>query len=95
MVNLLASGPKTDAWPYRNHHYMCRCGWGQWRRVPGRWQRLLRRFRCVSCRRPQLANRCICQEPRDTIHVTVDLQIAQDKEFAQDFLAMFTAGRKR
>ena len=95
IVNLLGSGPKTDVWPYRNHHYMCRCGWGQWRRVPGRWRHLLRRSRCVSFRRPHLVHCCIFQEHRDTIHVTVDRQTAHCKELAQDFLATSTGGRQR
>ena len=42
-----------------NHHYLCPCGWGQWRRVPP-WAVRLFGARCDGCgRRRRLLHRCV------------------------------------
>ena len=46
-----------------NHHYLCRCGWGQWRRVPP-WAVRLFGARCSGCgRRRRLLHRCVYCRP--------------------------------
>ena len=46
-----------------NHHYLCPCGWGQWRRVPP-WAVRLFGARCDGCgRRRRLLHRCVYCRP--------------------------------
>ena len=46
-----------------NHHYLCRCGWGQWRRVSP-WAIRLFGARCYGCgRRRRLLHRCVYCRP--------------------------------